>query len=268
MLVELNENEIKLLRQVIGNLKESITDEYEIRLSKKKGNQKAIIRGITLMIADANDDITGDYSPNIIDNGYVWTISADILNKIKVELKTKNWLDDSIVIYKDGKNLTDIVLKEAEEPSYMNGDISVWDREKIKKGIAPRWAKKVTSIGPRPKQLRQSSAPSEVAMRKVTNPNEKKPYTESDWKRDKELRKEENERLGKRLEKLLPKNVKNISADDKEVSIMIGKYIFRVESLGLRYKVLRFNPESVLDRKSEICRSLEQVVEFISNNEE
>lgn len=160
------------------------------------------------------------------------------------------------------------ILREAEEPGYMNGEFSYWDRRSMEQGRAPVWTKSMKNIGPRPKQLRQSSAPSEVAMRKVTNPNEKKPYTSADWKMDKEARKESNQKIASELKPLLPSSVKEVTADSNEVSILCGKYVFRVEARGPRYRVLRFNPDSVLDRKSEICRSLEQVVDFISNNEE
>ena len=48
---------------------------------------------------------------------------------------------------------------------------SARDMRLINTGRKPAWAKKVTEIGPREKRLRTANTPSEVAMRRVTEPD-------------------------------------------------------------------------------------------------
>lgn len=160
------------------------------------------------------------------------------------------------------------ILDEAEEPGYMNGEFSYWDRRRMAQGKPPVWAKSMKDVPARKKELRQSSAPSEIAMRSVTSEDgkAKKPYSESDWRADKEARKASNEKLMKALETLLPIDSVDYSFDENEVSAIIGDYVFRVSPRGPRYYVLRFNSNSVLDRKNQMCKSLDEVVKFIKAN--
>lgn len=171
---------------------------------------------------------------------------------------------------KRNKRIADKIvnINEANEPDYMNGQLSQWDKRRLDQGRAPTWAKKVTDIGPRKKELRQSSSHSEVAMRSVNTDNGriKTPYTEDDWRRAKESNKLMNVEIAEQLKTKLSNDYK-ISADEREVSVLTNNYVFRVSSRGPRYYVLRFNPGSVFDRKSQMCKSLAEVVSFIEEND-
>lgn len=168
-------------------------------------------------------------------------------------------------------------IAEAEEPGYMHGDISAWDREKINKGQTPRWAKKVTEIGPRKKELRQSSSYSEIAMRSVNTPDgkAKKPYTESDWRRDKENATAMNQRIADAVADLLSKfePFDHTDANQEYASIYVkaedGQLDeYRVYGRMRGYMVKFIGHESVFSRKSEAVENINAVAIYIRNGGE
>lgn len=151
-----------------------------------------------------------------------------------------------------------------------DGDISSWDMQKINKGIAPRWAKKVTDVGKRSAQVAGSSSPSELAMRKVTDPNgSKEPYRESDLRRDQQAAVDMNARIASQLESLLDAyeevepNKDYVSVYTKAEDGQLDE--FRVYSRGMRYVVKFVGHSSVFDRETQMCKSLKDVTNFINN---
>lgn len=168
-------------------------------------------------------------------------------------------------------------IAEAEEPGYMHGDISAWDREKINKGQIPRWAKKVTDVGPRKKELRQSSSYSEIAMRSVNTPDgkAKKPYTESDWRRDKENATAMNQRIADAVADLLSKfePFDHTDANQEYASIYVkaedGQLDeYRIYGRMRGYMVKFIGHESVFSRKSEAVENINAVAIYIRNGGE
>ena len=164
-------------------------------------------------------------------------------------------------------------IDEAEEPGYMRGELSAWDRRRIEQGRAPSWAKKVTDIGPRKKELRQSSSYSEIAMRSVNTPDGKvkKPYTETDWRRDKENAKAMNARIAEELQKLLT-NCDHV--DTENFADYFSVYVkaddgqldeFRIMSRGTGYFVKFVGHKSIFDRDGQRCASLKDVADYINN---
>ena len=152
---------------------------------------------------------------------------------------------------------------ESLEDDALEGRISTWDRDKINKGIKPIWAKSIKTNEPRTKRVAGSMDYAEQAMRKVTDPyRRKEPYRESDWRKDNEDRKALNEMIAKKLSDFL-KNNYEISYSKDCVRVHTNDFTFRIESWGPYYKVLRFNPNNVLDRKTFKSENLLDVAEFI-----
>ena len=174
---------------------------------------------------------------------------------------------DEDIVYQDmmGEASEEYINRASEEAK--KGNISVWDRAKIEKGQKPSWAKSVTVIGPRKHALRQSSTPSEVAMRSVNSVNGKlnKPYTENDWKNDKKAYTQMNLDLAEKIAEKI-ECATQTDADDKNASIYTDKYTFRISTTGPRYFVLRFNPNSVLDRKTLRADNIKDIINFINDN--
>ena len=160
---------------------------------------------------------------------------------------------------------------EAEEPGYMRGELSYWDRRRMEQGRPPIWAKSMKNIPARKKELRQSSSYSEIAMRSVNTEDGKvkMPYSESDWRRDKQAAIEMNNRIGEELKKFLTVDYDHISADQNEVSVVVGKnYVFRVKPHGPGYYCLRFAANSIFDRESTRAKSLKEIGDWINSHAE
>lgn len=206
--------------------------------------------------------------------GYVWN-SWNTLPDYKIEGRTFADLGEQCyermvkMLRNWGDHPSLVNINEAEEPAYMRGELNYFDRKRMAAGKPPIWAKSMKDIGPRKKELRQSSSYSEIAMLSANTPNgeEKKPYTEGDWRRDKENAKAMNQNIADKLKEQLGDIADRISADDKEVSVVVGNnYVFRVSPRGAGYYVLRFAADSIFDRKNARCANLADVVKFIEEN--
>lgn len=169
------------------------------------------------------------------------------------------------------------ILDEAEEPGYMNGEFSYWDRRRMAQGKPPVWAKSMKDVPARKKELRQSSAPSEIAMRSVTSEDgkAKKPYTESDWRRDKENATAMNQRIADAVADLLSKfePFDHTDANQEYASIYVkaedGQLDeYRIYGRMRGYMVKFIGHESVFSRKSEAVENINAVAIYIRNGGE
>lgn len=141
---------------------------------------------------------------------------------------------------------------------------SARDMHLINTGRKPAWAKKVTEIGPREKRLRTSNAPSEIAMRRVTEPDYHPPFSETDLKN---VRKGET-MMNQRIADAIARNVDlNVDADADGITVAdLSKTPVRffIWSHGLDYvvKVIR----SATDHDAIRCKSIKEVVDVINKN--
>jgi len=149
-------------------------------------------------------------------------------------------------------------IKYLVDEGVLDGDISRWDMAKINKGIAPKWAKKVTEIGPRPKRPETSSSPSEVAMRRVTEPNYRPAYRESDMKADNAAEQKMNQRIADILQKKLDFP---IAATKDDITINTPHVRFFVYPYGFVYKVKAVYSPTRKEMKD--CESIAEVIQFI-----
>jgi len=147
-------------------------------------------------------------------------------------------------------------LEEAAE----DGHISRWDRNKIFKGIAPTWAKKVTTVGPKPKRPETAVSHSELAMKKVTEPNYRK-YTETDLRNDKAADTAANQRIAdmisKKIDLPIAVTAESITIDGNEKTYEIIPY-------GFVYKV---RVRKGLDKEMVEFERIFEVIDFIKQNE-
>ena len=158
---------------------------------------------------------------------------------------------------------TEAQENESVEDDVLQHGLSPFDKARLDKGQKPSWAAKVTEIGPRAKRPKRSQDWSERAMDSVTGV--KKPYSESDWRRDNELNLKGNQQIEQRLKAIL-----NVSAKVEATKDYVGVYTqdkaFYVESRGITYFVKMVGHNSVFDRKSETVKSLSDVAKFIEEN--
>ena len=96
---------------------------------------------------------------------------------------------------------TEAQENESVEDDVLQHGLSPFDKARLDKGQKPSWAAKVTEIGPRAKRPKRSQDWSERAMDSVTGV--KKPYSESDWRRDNELNLKGNQQIEQRLKAIL-----------------------------------------------------------------
>lgn len=155
--------------------------------------------------------------------------------------------------------------------------ISAYDRHLLDTGRKPRWAKKVTEIGPRPKRPATSTSPSEIAMRRVTEPNYRKPFSETDLKAVRKGEQEMNQRIADALADKVDLKV-SASADYVTVADLSKSSVrFQVYSWGPVYKVKII--KSATNQEVVDCKTLADVaavinevvlttesVEFLRNN--
>lgn len=139
-----------------------------------------------------------------------------------------------------------------------DGHISRWDRNKIFKGIAPSWAKRVTTVGPKPKRPETSNSPSEVAMRRVTEPNYRK-YTETDLLNDRNAERDANQRIANIISKKvdLP-----ISATATSIIVEGDGITYEIIPYGFVYKV-RVR-KGVANTEMFDLESIKDIIEFIN----
>ena len=136
------------------------------------------------------------------------------------------------------------------------------DIRMLNQGRKPAWAKKVTEIGPRKAKPRTSTSPSELAMRRVTEPEYRKPFSETDLKNAREGEELMNARIAHRIQKAFDDFTVSISAD--EISVNTPTVRFKVIPYGFVYKVKTIY--SATRSEMEDCDSLYQVIELIKKN--
>lgn len=180
-------------------------------------------------------------------------------NRGKIE---QDEIDDFNEAYKALKSAGYIIVEDTIDDVLQHG-LSPFDKARLDKGQKPSWAAKVTEIGPRPSRPKRSQDWSERAMDSVTGV--KKPYSESDWRRNNELNLKGNQQIEQRLKAIL-----NVSAKVEATKDYVGVYTqdkaFYIESRGITYFVKMVGHNSVFDRKSETVKSLSDVAKFIEEN--
>lgn len=154
-----------------------------------------------------------------------------------------------------------IILEDTEDDVLAHGP-SAFDIGRMNQGKKPSWAKKITEIGPRPARPKRSQDWTERAMDSVRGI--KKPYTESDWRKDMELNKKMYTDLAEKLKHLINFDYRKMEPSKDELSIYVGKNLeFRITAEGLSYFVKRINFDNVLDRKSYRAKSMKDLIEWI-----
>lgn len=180
-------------------------------------------------------------------------------NRGKIE---EDEIDDFNEAYKALKAAGYVIVEDTIDDVLQHG-LSPFDKARLNKGQKPSWAAKVTEIGPRPARPKRSQDWTERAMDSVTGI--KKPYSESDWRRDNELNLKGNQQIEQRLKAIL-----NVSAKVEATKDYVGVYTqdkaFYVECRGVTYFVKMVGHNSVFDRKSESVKSLSDVAKFIEEN--
>lgn len=172
-------------------------------------------------------------------------------------------IDDFNEAYKVLKSAGYIILKEDTIDDVLQHGLSPFDNARLNKGQKPSWATKVTEIGPRPKRPKNSNDWSERAMRAVRG--EKAPYSESDWRRENELNKRDNQVLGDKLKSIL--NVKaEFEATKDKLNVYVTDKRFEVENRGLLYFVKMIGYDSIFNIKTNRFKSLSDVAKFIEEN--
>lgn len=180
-------------------------------------------------------------------------------NRGKIE---QDEIDDFNEAYKALKAAGYVIVEDTIDDVLQHG-LSPFDKARLNKGQKPSWAAKVTEIGPRPARPKRSQDWTERAMDSVTGI--KKPYSESDWRRDNELNLKGNQQIEQRLKAIL-----NVSAKVEATKDYVGVYTqdkaFYVECRGVTYFVKMVGHNSVFDRKAETVKSLSDVAKFIEEN--
>lgn len=140
--------------------------------------------------------------------------------------------------------------------------ISAYDKYLLDTGRKPRWAKKVTEIGPRPKRPVAASSPSEIAMRRVSEPNYRKPFSETDMKAARKVEQEMNQRIADILADKVDLQV-SASADYVTVADLSKSSVrFQVYSWGPVYKVKII--KSATNKDVVDCKTLADVAAVIN----
>ena len=141
---------------------------------------------------------------------------------------------------------------------------SARDMHLINTGRKPAWAKKVTEIGPREKRLRTANTPSELAMRRVTEPDYRPPFSETDLKTVRQGELMMNQRIADAIARKVDLNV-SADADGITVTDLSKSPVrFFIWSHGLDYvvKIIRSATEHDVIR----CKSIKEIVDVINKN--
>ena len=170
-------------------------------------------------------------------------------------------VEDFNEAYKLLKDNGYIILEDTEDGVLAHGP-SNFDIGRMNQGKKPSWAKKITELEPRPARPKRSQDWTERAMDSVRGI--KKPYSESDWKKDMESQKKLNQEIANKLEKLITFDYREIEADKNNVSIYVGEnLVFRITSEGMSYLVKKHNISNVMDRKTYRAKSMKDLIEWI-----
>jgi hypothetical protein len=176
-------------------------------------------------------------------------------NRGKIEIDD---VEDFNEAYRLLKNAGYTILESAEDDAE-EGILSVWDREKIKKGQTPSWAKSVTELKPKAKKVKGSSSWSERAMRGVVG--EREPQTESEWRLDNEL----NYKANKKLADIIRSKIEGDYQITKDCVTLFADNGLRFEIYpgGWDYKVKKINPDKLSDRDFFEDEKLDKCIEWI-----
>ena len=176
-------------------------------------------------------------------------------NRGKIEIDD---VEDFNEAYRLLKNVGYTILESAEDDAE-EGILSVWDREKIKKGQTPSWAKSVTELKPKAKKVKGSSSWSERAMRGVVG--EREPQTESEWRLDNEL----NYKANKKLADIISSKIEGDYQITKDCVTLFADNGLRFEIYpgGWDYKVKKINPDKLSDRDFFEDEKLDKCIEWI-----
>ncbi|MBO7209650.1 MAG: hypothetical protein J6V44_01390, partial [Methanobrevibacter sp.] len=125
-------------------------------------------------------------------------------------------VEDFNEAYKALKAAGYVIVEDTIDDVLQHG-LSPFDKARLNKGQKPSWAAIVTEIGPRTARPKRSQDWTERAMDSVTGI--KKPYSESDWRRDNELNLKGNQQIEQRLKAIL-----NVSAKVEATKDYVGVY--------------------------------------------
>ena len=179
-------------------------------------------------------------------------------NRGKIDVDDVEDFNEAYKLLKDNGY---IILEDTEDEVLAHGP-SAFDIGRMNQGRKPSWAKKITEIGPRPARPKRSQDWTERAIDSVRGV--KKPYSESDWRKDKELDLKMYTDLAEKLKHLINFDYRLIEPTKNNLSIYVGKNLeFRITSEGLSYFVKRINFDSVMDRKSYRAKSMKDLIEWI-----
>ena len=179
-------------------------------------------------------------------------------NRGKIEVGDVEDFNEAYKLLKDNGYT---ILEDTEDDVLAHGP-SAFDIGRMNQGRKPSWAKKITEIGPRPARPKRSQDWTERAMDSVRGI--KKPYTESDWRKDKEMDLKMYTDLAEKLKHLINFDYRKMEPSKDELSIYVGNNLaFRITSEGLSYFVKRINFDNVLDRKSYRAKSMKDLIEWI-----
>lgn len=193
----------------------------------------------------------------ILDGGYEHSNCRKLISAID-DLKDKaNDLDNHI----------DMV--EATEPEYMEHGPNAWDRARIESGRKPFWAKSMKEIGPR-SRMHGSSSATEVAMRRVTDPEGLKEPTKAstviDANKGSEMM---NQRIADEIKRFLD-DYDSVEANKEYVSVFKtaddGQLDeFRIIPHGASYGIKFVGHKSVFDRDFAKAENLHDVADYINS---
>lgn len=146
----------------------------------------------------------------------------------KLIRKAKNLKEFDGIKLESTMNVNDLNLDEANDWTPSSRDIRM-----LNQGRKPAWAKKVTELGPR-QVRRTSNDPSELAMRRVTEPGYKNPSTESDLKAARQSALQEYQNIAKVLETKINAPI-GVSPDCVTVNTPNCRYL--IYNQGFEYKI-------------------------------
>ena len=146
----------------------------------------------------------------------------------KLVKKAKNLKEFDGIKLESTMKVNDLNLEEANDWMPSSRDIRM-----LNQGRKPAWAKKVTELGPR-QVRRTSNDPSELAMRRVTEPGYKNPSTESDLKAARQGALQEYQNIAKVLETKINAPI-GVSPDCVTVNTPNCRYL--IYNQGFEYKI-------------------------------
>lgn len=171
----------------------------------------------------------------------------------KLIRKAKNLKEFNGIKLESTMNVNDLNLEEANDWMPSSRDIKM-----LNQGRKPAWAKKVTELGPR-QVRRTSNDPSELAMRRVTEPGYKNPSTESDLKAARQSALQEYQNIAKVLETKINAPI-GVSPDCVTVNTPNCRYL--IYNQGFEYKIRAIY--NAVNQKYYKVKTLAEVINIIN----